>query len=153
MLEAKKRAGEEGEGDVQGRSPSSGNPTVLLIKKVTKILIVFVTKEFSSYSARMSFRSRRLRVTFAPEATDECMGSQCCQATQVCPIPSEGCQHTRGDGPDYCRGESCFHNTGCIETVAVAVMADDVLLMGPAELAALHRGVRSRIAFESEVTE
>jgi hypothetical protein len=102
----------------------------------------------------MSIKSRRLRITFVPEATDDCMGSQCCQATQVCPIPSEGCQYnTPGEGPDYCRGDSCFHNTGCIETVAVAVMADDVLLMGPAELAALHRGVRSRIASESESTE
>ncbi|MET0557336.1 MAG: hypothetical protein ABW065_01515 [Solirubrobacterales bacterium] len=95
-----------------------------------------------------------MRITFAPEATDDCMGSQCCQATQVCPIPSEGCQYnTPGEGPDYCRGESCFHNTGCMETVTVAVMADQPRYMGPGELAALHRGIRSRIAFEEQGAE
>jgi hypothetical protein len=102
----------------------------------------------------MSFQSRRLRVTFAPEATDECMGSQCCQGTQVCPIPSQGCQYnTPGRGPDLCHAESCFGHTECYESVTVAVMADDVLLMGAAELASLHRGVRSRIALEEEGAE
>src|ERR1700742_1857367 len=98
----------------------------------------------------MSFQSRRLRVSFAPEITDECHLTQCCAGTRACPIPSEGCQHTRGEGPDFCGLESCFHNTGCVGTEPVVVSADAVVRLGPSDLAALHPALRARAAFEEE---